>query len=257
MNFFISNNSYSKWFKNDYNVFYSTSLINIPESLTECEILFDENVLPIKKLVRDFSDLNNLTIKETKNFFLYDNSNLIWNTFFTKLNKKIQCYGYISVLYNNSDEQLVNLKNRLKFNVIKSSQKKFLTLQLEDFLTPKKIEMTDSKIKNFSILASEEKNVKIIDEIKIEGLQNFEQYKKINPISIHITDPEVQTKLMFYSKRNKYRFIANSLLFSSSIKDHTKVIFITRNGLNDAKDILINGKIFQAIGVIYISEIKN
>ena len=90
--------------------------------------------------------------------------------------------------------------------------------------------MTDSKIKNFSILASEEKNVKIIGEIKIEGLQNFEQYKKINSISIHITDPEVQAKLMFYSKRNKYRFIANSLLFSSSIKDDTKVIFITRNG---------------------------
>ena len=182
---------------------------------------------------------------------------MITNTFFTELNKKIQCYGYISLLYNNSDEQLVNSKNRLKFNVIKSTQKEFLTLKLEDFLTPKKIETTDSKIKNFSILASEEKNMKIIDEIKIEDLQNFEQYKNINPISIHITDPEVQTKLMFYSKRNKYRFIANSLLFSSSIKDDTKVIFITTNGLNDAKVILNSSKIFQAIGIIYISEIKN
>ena len=34
--------------------------------------------------------------------------------------------------------------------------------------------MTDSEIKNISILASEEKNRKIIDKIKIEGLQNFE-----------------------------------------------------------------------------------
>ena len=41
MIFFISNNSYSKW--------------------------FDKNVLPIKKLVKDIGDLNNLTIKETKN----------------------------------------------------------------------------------------------------------------------------------------------------------------------------------------------
>ena len=32
MNFFILNNSYSKWFKNDYNVLYSTSLIDIPEN---------------------------------------------------------------------------------------------------------------------------------------------------------------------------------------------------------------------------------
>ena len=57
---------------------------------------------------------------------------------------------------------------------------------------------------------------------------------------------------MYYSKNYKYRFIANSLLFSSSIKEDTKVIFITINGL----DILINGKIFQGIDAIYISEIE-
>ena len=45
-------------------------------------------------------------------------------------------------------------------------------------------------------------------------------------------------------------------MFSSSIKEDTKVIFITTNGLNDARDILINGKIFQGIGVIYIFEIE-
>ena len=99
--------------------------------------------------------------------------------------------------------------------------------------------------------------MKIVDEIKIEGFQNFEQYMKINPIDIRITDPEIQTKLLYYSKRFKYKFIANSLLFSSSIKEDTKVIFITTNGLNDAKEILINGKIFQRISVIYISEIEN
>ena len=168
MNFLISNNSYLKWFKNDQNVFYSTSLIDIPESLTQCEKLFDKYVLLIKILVKDFGDLNNLTIKETKKFFLYDNSNFITNTFFTELNKKVQYYGYISLLYNNSDEQLVNSKNRLKFTVNKNIQKEFLTLQLEDFLTPKKVEMTDSKIKNFSILRSETKNMRIIDEIKME-----------------------------------------------------------------------------------------
>ena len=130
-------------------------------------------------------------------------------------------------------------------------------LQLEDILTPKKIETTDSKIKNFFIFVTSKKNMKIVDEIKIEDFQNFEQYMKINPINIRIIDPEIQTKFMFYSKKYKYRFIANSLLFSSSIKEDTKIIFITTNGLNDAKDILINGKIFQGISVIYISEIEN
>ena len=68
MSFFIQNNEYSKWFKDD-NVFYSTLLVDIPKPLTKCEELFDKNVLPIKKLVKDIGDLNNVTIKETKNFF--------------------------------------------------------------------------------------------------------------------------------------------------------------------------------------------
>ena len=99
--------------------------------------------------------------------------------------------------------------------------------------------------------------MQIKDEFIIEGFQNFEQYSKINPISVRIIDPDLQNKLLFYSKKYKYRFIANSSLFSSSIKEDTKVIFITANGLNDAKDILIDGKIFRGIGVICISEIEN
>ena len=99
--------------------------------------------------------------------------------------------------------------------------------------------------------------MQIKDEFKIEGLQNFEEYSKINPISVRIIDPDLQNKLLFYSKKYKYRFIANSLLFSSSIKEDAKTIFITSNGLNDGKDLLINGKLFQGIGVIYMSEIEN
>ena len=60
----------------------------------------------------------------------------------------------------------------------------------------------------------------------------------------------------FIQKNYKYRLIANSLLFGSAIKEDTKAI-ITTNVLNDAKDILINCKLFQGIGVIYISEIEN
>ena len=87
-------------------------------------------------------------------------------------------------------------------------------------------------------------NRKIIDQIKIEGFQKFEQYMTINPISIEINDSEIQTKLRFNAKKHKYRFIANSLLFSSSVKENTKTVFITKNGLNDARDILVNGKLF-------------
>ena len=34
MNFFSSNNQYSKWFKKAYEVLYKTSIVDIPESMT-------------------------------------------------------------------------------------------------------------------------------------------------------------------------------------------------------------------------------
>ena len=114
----------------------------------------------------------------------------------------------------------------MKFNILVSIEKELLTLQLEDILTPKKIETTDSKIKIFSILATSKTNIKIIYEIKIEGFQNFEQYMIINLNNIRIIDPEIQTKLMYYSKKYKYRFIANSLSFSSSIKKTQKLFLL-------------------------------
>ena len=79
--------------------------------------------------------------------------------------------------------------------------------------------------------------MQIKGEFLIEGLQKLEQYNKINPVSVQIIDPDIQSKLLFYSKKYKYGFIASSLLFSFSIKEDTKVSFITTNGLNDAKDI--------------------
>ena len=101
-----------------------------------------------------------------------------------------------------------------------------------------------------------QKNMNIIDEFKIEGFQNFQQYLKINPINIQITNPQIQNKLLFYANRYKYWFIANSLLFSSLIQKDSNVIFVMTNGLNNAKEILINGRLFQGIGVVYTWEIE-
>ena len=98
---------------------------------------------------------------------------------------------------------------------------------------------------------------KIIDQVLIEGFQNFAQYDKINPVDIRITDPEIRSKLSFYLTKCKYRFIINSLLFSSAVQGDINAIFITTNGLNDAKQILIKRKLYQGIGVIFISEIEN
>ena len=103
-NFVILSNDYKKWLHATYGILCCTKLKDILKPISQWERLFNKNVLPVKKLVKIIGDLNNLTIKETKNFFLYDDSNLITYSFFIEINKKIQCYGYISLLYNNSEE---------------------------------------------------------------------------------------------------------------------------------------------------------
>ena len=71
--------------------------------------------------------------------------------------------------------------------------------------------------------------MKVLDEFTNERFKNFQQYLKTNPFKIQITDPKYQNKLLLYANTYKYRFIANSLLFSSSVKEDTNVIFITTN----------------------------
>ena len=77
------------------NNFYETIHKKITKQLKHCEELFDKDVLEIKQLVKDIGDLNNLIRREQKNVVLYDDSNIISNTFFTKLNENTQSYGRI------------------------------------------------------------------------------------------------------------------------------------------------------------------
>ena len=72
------------------------------------------------------------------------------------------------------------------------------------------------------------------DEVKIVGLQTFDRYGKLNPVKISIKDSEINTFLSRFA-RNKYRLIINNLLFSSSLAKETNVIFVSCNGLTDAK----------------------
>ena len=42
--------------------------------------------------------------------------------------------------------------------------------------------------------------MQIKDEFKIEGLQNFEQYSKINPISVRIINTDLQNNYYFIQR---------------------------------------------------------
>lgn len=72
---------------------------------------------------------------------MYDHSNIITHMFFREVNKRLrlQSYGTISTEYDRNNENLMNSKNRLKFNILYNIQKEFITLQLENISTPKKI----------------------------------------------------------------------------------------------------------------------
>ena len=96
----------------------------------------------------------------------------------------------------------------------------------------------------------------IIDQVKIGGLQNFDKYDKLNPADVNVRDSEVNSFLARF-KRYKYRFVIDNLLFSSALTNDTNVIFVSCNELNEAKDSLINGKLFKTLRVINIAKIKH
>ena len=56
------------------------------------------------------------------------------------------------------------------------------------------------------------------------------------------------------SKCGKYRLKITSLLLGASFNQTTDVIFITYNGLNDAKKALINGILHNILSVINLTE---
>lgn len=98
--------------------------------------------------------------------------------------------------------------------------------------------------------------MKKINEINIDGLQNFEKYSSLNPIQIHISDNNVISTLTKY-ENYKYWFIITGLLFNLSFINDANVGFITCNGLDHSRKALINRKINNTLGIINRSQIKH
>ena len=155
----------------------------------------------------------------------------------------------------------------MKFSVLYNKYMDHIVLQLEDIRKPGKMERKDAKVSNFSILSTKPKrkvgskrkvSYQLVDAFRIAGLQNCNLDEKLNLIEINIRDSKIQEKLSRYgTQRYKYRFIVDSLLISSSVAQDANVIFLICNGLNDARDLLINGKLYKSICVTNISKIKD
>ena len=197
---------------------------------------------------------------------MYDESNYINHTFYTELDKKIQVHDLISTsAIGIKTTNLIRPKNSLKLRVLYNKYMNHIVLQLEDIRKPGKAKTKNAKVTNFSILSTKPKrkfccrrkmSYQLVDEFGIVGLQNYNLDEKLNPTEINIHDSEIQGKLSRYgSQHYNYRFIVDSLLISSSVVQDANVIFLICNGLNDARNSLISGKLYKSIGVININEI--
>ena len=96
----------------------------------------------------------------------------------------------------------------------------------------------------------------IVDIVNILGLQNLDDYGRLNPVEITI-DSNKTIKMLSSYEKYKFRFIIESLLVSTNLQNNTDVIFIMCDRLTEAKTVLINSKLYKTLGVVYLSEIKD
>ena len=205
-----------------------------------------------------------------ENFFLYDLENMINPTFTTELQKQFNIYGLIyfsGEAKENNKLHLVRPANKLKFQFNKNTYKKEIKFELSKVHKKKTFNVVGDYISNFSMFRTEKRGIgqkrkqefEIVEEIPILGIQNSE-FNVLNPIHVSINSDSIITKLQIY-KRYRYRFILQSLLFSSNIENETDVIIVSSNGLNNAKQGLIkknNQPVLEStLGVCFLSEITD
>ena len=91
----------------------------------------------------------------------------------------------------------------------------------------------------------------IVDTVNILGMQNTD-YSFLNPIYIWINSDIVIQKLTKY-KNYRYRFVLQSILFSSNIENETDVILVVSNRLNNVKKVLINKNLESTLGICFLT----
>ena len=90
----------------------------------------------------------------------------------------------------------------------------------------------------------------------IRGQQKFDLHDLLNPVQIEINDDQILNILKKH-KNIYYELILLGILFPSSVTNDTIQIFVTCRELNNAKTALINGKIYNILGIINLNKINN
>lgn len=145
----------------------------------------------------------------------------------------------------------------MKFNLNKSTYKENLEFQIEDIRIKETIDIKDKNIHNLTILTmpTAKSRRRIVDSIKIIGFESFQNYEKLNPITITIENNKLVSYLA--NKNFYFNFTLDSVLLSAAFTNESDVIHVTCSGLTDAKYSLINRQLVKTLGQINIAEIKN
>ena len=148
----------------------------------------------------------------------------------------------------------------MKFQLLKDVYKNSLSFELGKVHEDKSFTMVGDSVFNLGLLRTKKHKtitqkrpmaLKIIGTIKMQDQNvNF-----TNPLTVSISSDKIIQELKKY-KKYRYRFVLESLLFSSNFENNTDVIFVSSKGLSNAKEALINSKLHSVLGVCYLSEVK-
>ena len=175
---------------------------------------------------------------------------MIKPTFVTELGKNFLIYGLISFSSEpkeNNKLDLIRPSDSLSFQLLEDAYKNSLTFELGKVHEKKSYNVVGDKVFNFGILRSKKNKMlgtkrsmgaEIVHKIQIFGVQD-KNTNFLNPIVVSISSDDLMGELTKY-KKYKYRFVLESLVFSSNFENNTDAIFVSCEGLNDAKEALIN-----------------
>ena len=224
-----------------------------------------------KKQVDDADPSNveksDLILASEHAFFLYDNQNIIKETFISEINKKVSLIGslwYFVKTGCNGRMSLVNSRNKLNFKIKKSQNLAKFSFGISPVVVSKKINFKNRQINNILIVSIDKKAragqkrkmTEILDTLLIKALQSYDRYTILNPLDIDIRSNYMTEKINNY-KGYMYEVCIRNLLFSAGIKSDTQNIFLICHNLNSAKKALINGKLYSLLGIVNLSEINN
>ena len=162
---------------------------------------------------------------------------------------------------------LIEPIDKMKFDVKKNKQINYFDFNLSPTRASETIEYIKKEINNIMIISTEKllrlgqkrKMKEALDTILVKVLQNYNNYTVLNPLEIDLRSNYLSKKIDEY-RGFTFEVILRNLLFSSSITNDTQNVFVKFKRicyLNSAKKTLINGKIYDILGIVNLREIKN